>query len=129
VVLKLSNRPLPANTVVHVTYAGSAEEDFRLSEPNARHEVTFCQFADENGTRLADSASTATGLDGAAGAAGAQSDASTAVASLYCELRTSGFTELEVSGSGFITQDYELRPRDDRCTLEREFILDLADAG
>jgi len=132
VVLKLTNRPLPADTVVHVTYAGSAEEEFRLSDPKARHEVTFCQLVDEMGNPLDGSASTATGLDGIAGAAGAAgaagSDNSSAVMSLYCELRTAGFTELEVSGSGFTTQDYELRPRDDRCALQREFTLD-ADAG
>jgi len=139
VVLKLMNRPLPADTVVHVTYAGSAEEEFRLADPKARHEVTFCQLADENGTPVSGSAATATGLDGAAGAAGAAgtagaagvlgTDASNAVISLYCELRTAGFTELEISGSGFTTQNYELRPRDDRCAVQREFTLDAPDAG
>lgn len=42
VTVKLGARPLPADTVVRVTYGGSGVEEFRLSEENPRHEVLFC---------------------------------------------------------------------------------------
>jgi hypothetical protein len=135
VVLKLAARPLPADTVVHVTYAGSAKEDFRLSDPDARHKVTFCRPADKNGAPLDASAPETTLLDGGGGAAGAagatgsgaESLDPNVVAALYCELWTAGFTELSISGSGFTTVDYDLTPKDDECTIEKECVLDSPD--
>ena len=127
IVLKLASAPLPADTTVHVTYAGSAEETFRLAEPNARHDVTFCQIADENGAPLDASAP----ASGAAGAAGADSlEPANFVATLYCELWTSGYAQIKVSGSGFDTVKYELAPKEGLCTVdEPPFVLDSPDAG
>lgn len=143
VVLKLANRPLPADTVVHVTYAGSGKEDFRLSHPDARLEVTFCRTVDENGMSFDASGAApaagggsaeALGAAGAGGAAGAleaasDEDDSRAVTALACDLWTAGFTGLKVSGTGFATVEYELTPKQDRCTVEKAFVLDSPDAG
>lgn len=137
VVLKLSSRPLPADTVVRVTYAGSAKEDFRLSDPDARLEVTFCQKANQDGTPLEASGPVTAGLDGAGGAAGAAGAAGAGgatseldgVPALVCQLFTAGFTELEVSGTGFTTVKYELTPNKEHCTLEKALVLDDQDAG
>ncbi|MEI9937121.1 MAG: hypothetical protein WDO69_07835 [Pseudomonadota bacterium] len=128
VVLKLSARPLPADTVVQVTYAGSAEEDYRLSDRNARHEVVFCQVADENGTPVDASAPDAVGGAGAAGAAGA-GNAPDVVESLFCAFYTAGFTHIKVSGSGFETVEYDLAPKGDVCTVNEPLTLDSPDAG
>ncbi len=40
--LRLRDRPLPADTVVHVIYGGSGTEDYSLADPGAKHEVVFC---------------------------------------------------------------------------------------
>ena len=135
VVLKLMGRPLPPDTVVHVAYAGSGVENFRLSEPNAPTEVTFCQVADEDGVPVASSAPQAGGADGAAGAAGAASVADSdnrpqSAAALYCRLYTAGFTQLKITGTGFETANYDLAPKEGRCTVhEPPFVLDSPDAG
>lgn len=134
VLLKLTSRPLPADTVVHVTYAGSAKEAFRLSNPKARLDVTFCELANEDGSKLEASAPMATGSDGSAGAAGAggaapEESAGNGIPALVCKLFTGGFTELEVSGSGFTTVGYKLSPDKERCTVEKPLLLDAPDAG
>jgi hypothetical protein len=132
VLLKLSAGPLPADTVVNVMYAGSGMEEYRLSEPHARLKVTFCSYADENGVPFDASApsSSAMGAGGSAGAAGATSglDDSLGVPALYCELWTAGYTELDVSGTGFMNVHYDLRPNE-QCTVERTLVLDAPDAG
>jgi hypothetical protein len=130
VVLKLAARPLPPDTVVHVTYAGAGTEDFRLSDRNARQEVAFCLVADELGVPLAKGAPQPMNdaeAAGAAGAAGPSGDAPEQVLALYCEFYTAGFTRLKVSGSGFTTVDYQLAKKS--CTVNKEFVLDLPDAG
>src|SRR3954453_2968481 len=71
VVLKLTSRPLPADTVVRVTYAGSSKEEFRLSDPDARLDVTFCKLRDEHGLTIDASTANPDGADGVTGAAGA----------------------------------------------------------
>ena len=151
VLIRLGARPLPSDTVVHVTYAGSAKEAFRLSDPKAQLDVTFCQAVNLDGTPFDSSRPAETGLDGAVGAAGAAGAEGTAgaagttgaagaagapaapndhsVPALYCQLFTAGFTELEISGSGFMTVDYELTPNKEHCVLEKEFVLDAPDAG
>ena len=129
VVLKLMGRPLPIDTVVHVTYAGAAEEKFRLSDPKALKDVTFCKLADQDGVPLEPSAPQAMGAAAAAGAADSDNP-SQGVAALYCELYTGGSTQLKVSGTGFDTQDYDLAPSADLCTvIPPPFVLDSADAG
>ena len=125
VVLKLSARPLPPDTVVHVIYAGSGSEDFRLSEPGARHEVAFCQVADEDGVPLEASAPV---IMGAAGAGGEPETPPPVAESIYCGLWTAGFTQIKVSGTGFATMAYDLS-KAGRCTVERRIVLDSADAG
>jgi len=125
VVLKLLARPLPPDTVVHFIYAGSGSEDFRLSEPGARHEAAFCQVADENGDPLEASAPVITG---AAGAGGESETPPPVVESIYCALWTAGFTQIEVSGTGFTTMGYDLT-KAGRCTVERRIVLDSPDAS
>lgn len=147
IVLKLTNRPLPPDTVVHVTYAGSGAEDFRLSDPKALTEVTFCRIADKSGEPLKPSATESMGgtsADGAAGAAGASDTASASGASgapgtenpaegveaLYCTFYTGGFAQITVSGTGFETAKFDLAPKDGECTVyEPTFVLDSPDAG
>jgi len=128
-VFQLGGRSLPADLVVRVTYAGSAKEEFRLSDPSAPHEVAFCDVADENGAPLDASAPTPQGAAGAGGAASDPDAPAGAVRGLYCRLWTSGFTELEVSGTGFETQTFELSRDARRCTVEKKIDLDLPDAG
>ena len=131
VVLKLTAGPLPADTVVRVTYAGSAVEYFRLSDTSAPHnKVAFCQVADEKGTPLAPPGREAAGAAGAAGAVADSGEPEPAVAAIYCELWTGGFTELKVTGTGFDTVSYDLAPKRDLCTVdEPPFVLDSPDAG
>ncbi len=129
VVLKLVAGPLPADTVVRVTYAGSAVENFRLSDRSAPHKVAFCQLMDENGARLDAPTPEPNGTAGAAGAADAD-DRTEVVSAIYCELWTAGFTELKVSGTGFDTVEYDLAPKDGQCTVdEPTLVLDSPDAG
>ena len=136
VVLKLESRPLPADTVVRITYAGSAMENFGLSERNVRHKVAFCQIGDETGARIDASAPEPMGTAGAAGAGGeggaaaGSSDVGTVVTAIYCDLWTGGFTQLNVSGTGFDSQQYDLAPKGGVCTVEEPaFVLDSPDAG
>ncbi|HET7545928.1 MAG TPA: hypothetical protein VFK05_38935 [Polyangiaceae bacterium] len=128
VVLKLGARPLPPDTVVHVAYGGSGKEEFRLSDPSARLRVTFCCPADENGVPFADCALPGNSAAGAAGAASGSED-SPGVPALFCKLWTAGFTELEITGTGFMSVDYKLRPKEDTCIVERLLVLDAPDAG
>ena len=132
VLLKLTARPLPPDTVVRVTYAGSALEIFRLSDPTAPHKVAFCRVADANGAPLDASTAEPTGAAGAAGAS-AEPDAdepAVEVDAIYCDLWTAGFTELNVSGTGFDTVKYELAPKAGLCTVAPPpFVLDSPDAG
>ncbi len=142
IVLKLESAPLPADIVVRITYAGSAVEIYRLSDRNVAHKVAFCQVADENGARIDASTPEATGSAGAAGAAGSAGvagaddaapdsvDPAQVVSAIYCDLWTGGFTQLEVSGTGFDTVKYELAPKAGLCTVdEPPFVLDSPDAG
>lgn len=127
VVLKLAARPLPSDTVVHVTYGGSGREAYRLSAPNSVHEVVFCRPANAAGDPLTDPAGSPDALD--AGDAGAGAAAQPPVDALYCELWTGGFTKLEVSASGLPTTEYDLAPREKQCTVTRTIVLDAPDAG
>ena len=138
VVLKLMARPLPQDIVVTVEYGGSGKEEFRLSDPRAKHEVMFCRVADDTGAPIDGSVPEATGAAGATGAtddigaggAGGAGGAATdpdlpaPVAALYCELYTAGYTDLLVTGSGFAPAAYPLSPKNSLCTVEAEFVLD-----
>jgi hypothetical protein len=138
VVLKLMARPLPQDIVVTVEYGGSGKEEFRLSNLRAKHEVLFCRVANETGAPIDGSAPEATGAagttgsaddigaSGAGGAGGAatDSDQPAPVAALYCELYTAGYTDLEVTGSGFAAAPYPLSPKTSLCTVTEEFVLD-----
>ena len=128
VILRLTSRPLPADTVVHVGYAGTAKEDFRLSDPSARLKVTFCSVTDENGEPLDASAPLADGSAGSAGATSGSSD-SEGVPALFCKLYTAGFTELTVTGTGFMAEPYQLRTDPDQCVVKKDLVLDAPDAG
>jgi hypothetical protein len=124
VILKLANRPLPDDTVVHVTYGGSGMEEYALSAPGKNHEVVFCDRADANGVPLDESDA------GAAGAAGATGDdADAPVQSLHCALWTGGYSKVEVTATGLISKVYELYPREQECTVEEKIDLDSPDAG
>lgn len=127
VLLKLAARPLPSDTVVHVTYGGSGVEDYRLSEPNAVHEVVFCRPAKADGSPV-DALQFDAGGEGSAADAGASSGTDEATA-VYCELWTGGFTKLQVTASTLPTSSYELARRDKQCTVTETIVLDSPDAG
>ncbi len=133
-VLKLAHRPLPPDTVVHVTFGGSGMEEYRLAAPGSNHEVVFCDPADENGVALeASTRSNGTGEAGASGDAGAAGagggDAGIGVASLHCGLYTGGFAKIEVTASGLDTMTYDLLPLDHVCTVSQTIVLDSPDGG
>ncbi len=117
--LELRDRPLSADTVVHVTYGGSGMEDYSLQEQGATHEVVFCRPASRDGG-VAE-------LD--AGAAGASGNDDGSVDALHCELWTGGFAKLEVRSAGLATMTYELAPREHLCTLTQTIVLDSPDGG
>lgn len=129
VILKLGSRPLPPDTVVRVTYGGSGKEEYRLSEPNAVHEVVFCRPANAQGEPLATEREAGVGAAGDDGSAPPMSDAPDEVESLYCELWTGGFTELAANASGLMTMQYELRPQSRECTVRKTIVLDSPDGG
>lgn len=122
VTLKLRDRPLSTDTVVHVTYGGSGMEDYSLQESGATHEVVFCRPLGADGTQLMLDA----GTDAAAGASG-RNEAE--VDQLSCELWTAGFAKLEVRSAAFATMTYELTPRDRPCTVSETIVLDSPDGG
>jgi hypothetical protein len=133
VLLRLSERPLPEDTVVQVTYAGSAKESYRLSQPKAKLEVTFCKPVNADGTPLGPPPLISP-PEGAAGAGGAAAgvvaeEVPGSVPALYCELFTSNYTELEVSSAAFTTAHFELTQSKEECTLKKELLLDNPDAG
>ncbi len=125
VLLKLSDRPLPADTIVKVTYAGSGTESYDLASPNKYPEVVFCSPASADCSDL----DQVTGAAGAAGAAGASSEDAPATAALSCELWTGGFATLKVQGTGPNDPSYDLTPDDNVCTVSQCIVLDSPDGG
>ena len=121
VTLRLRDRPLPADTVVHVTYGGSSMEEYSLAAPHGLHKVIFCDPADASGQPLDASL--------AAAGAGAASEEPSAVEALRCQLWTGGFTTLSVRGSGLLPDDHELTPNERQCTVQRSIVLDSPDGG
>ena len=120
VTLRLSNRPLPPDTVVRVTYGGSGMEAYTLAAPGANHEVVFCSVADADGVPLESSSSEG---------AGAKGEEERSVFALSCALWTGGFTTVEVRGSGIESTSHDLLPREGGCTVARTIVLDSLDAG
>ena len=120
VTLRLSNRPLPVDTVVRVTYGGSGTETYTLAAPGANHEVIFCSLADSSGTPL-DASSMAS--------AGAAAEDEGPTFGLSCALWTGGFTKLEVHGSGFDPVSLDLLPVHTGCTVTKAVVLDSPDGG
>ena len=121
-VLRLRDRPLPADTIVHVTYGGSGTEDYSLADRSAKHEIVFCHPSDSV------DCSTETDAASLLSAAGAPGDES-GVQALCCELYTGGFAKLEVSATGLTTTTYELTPREHVCTVTQTIVLDSPDGG
>jgi hypothetical protein len=119
--LRLRDRPLPADTVVHVTYGGSGMEDYSLMMPRATHEVVFCHPSNSNCMADGDAGS-------ALGAAGAPADDG-GVQEICCDLWTGGFAKLEIRASGLTTMTYELAPREHVCTVTKTFVIDSPDGG
>jgi hypothetical protein len=119
--LELRDKPLPSDTVVHVTYGGSGMEDYSLAEQNTTHEVVFCHPRTPDGCAALDA-----GPPGAAGAPGADDSG---VAALCCELWTGGFAKVEVSASGLATMTYNLAPLEHECTVSKTIVLDSPDGG
>ncbi len=119
VVLELTSRPLPVDTVVHVTYGGSGMEEYDLADPSHDPEVVFCSPASADGGVVADSN----------GSAGASGDAANGVEALRCELWTGGFASLRARGTGLADAHYDLSPNDDQCTIKKTIVLDSPDAG
>ncbi|MEP7050708.1 MAG: hypothetical protein ABJB12_10160 [Pseudomonadota bacterium] len=128
VTLKLSDRALPSDTVVHVLYGGTGTEDYVLAQPTTP-EVVFCYPADENGTRIETPADSEVETAGAAGAAGA-SGVEAPVYQLVCSLWTGGYSKLQVSGTGLDEgTSYDLAPTDNTCVVKRTIVLDSPDGG
>ena len=123
VVLKLSDRPLPPDTVVNVMYAGSGTESYDLTAPNAHHEVVFCKPSTPSCSDPVEVSGA-----GAAGAAGAGAD-DAPVEALRCELWTGGFATLKVDGTGLNGTSYPLSPDDKLCTVSPCIVLDSPDGG
>jgi hypothetical protein len=119
VVVKFANRPLPADTIVHVTYGGSGMEEYDLAAPG-NQEVVFCEVADADGHRLEASAP----LEGAAGEGNDEP-----VQALLCQLWTGGYAKVEVRSASVAPIVYPLSPRDHVCTVEEPILLDAPDAG
>jgi hypothetical protein len=117
VVVKFANRPLPADTIVHVTYGGSGMEDYDLAAPG-NQEVLFCQVADADGNPLDASAP----MEGAAGEGNNEP-----VQALACALWTGGYTKVEVRSATVAPKAYDLSPRDRVCTVEEVILLDPPD--
>ncbi len=122
VVLELTARPLPVDTVVHVTYGGSGMEEYDLAHPRRDPEVVFCSRAGADGGAAAENS-------GSAGASGASGEGADSVEALRCELWTGGFASLRVRGTGLSDEHYDLSPNDDQCTIRRTIVLDSPDAG
>jgi hypothetical protein len=118
-IVKFANRPLPADTIVHVTYGGSGMEEYNLAAPGDQ-EVVFCQVADADGHPLEASVPTA-------GAAGEGNDEP--VQALACALWTGGYSKVEVRSVSVAPVVYPLSPRDHVCTVDELILLDLPDAG
>jgi hypothetical protein len=122
VLLKLSDRPLPPDTVVKVTYAGSGTESYNLASPSSNQEVVFCSPATAD-------CSAPTDVSSAAGAAGASNDDAPPTEALRCELWTGGFATLNVEGTGLNDTSYDLTPDDSMCTVSHCIVLDSPDGG
>jgi hypothetical protein len=121
VTLRLGDRSLPPDTVVHVTYGGSGTESYALDEHGATHEVVFCKPANLDGGLLA--------LDAATTAEAGASGADDSVDELRCELWTGGFATLQVTASGLSGTTYNLAPREHECTVTQAIVLDSPDGG
>lgn len=119
VLLKFANRPLPADTSVHVTYGGSGMEVYDLADPGT-HEVVFCDPADASGRTLDASVQ---------GAAGESAGDSEPVAALSCQLWTAGYCTVQVSGTGLPSTTFALSPREHVCTVDETLLLDPPDAS
>jgi hypothetical protein len=128
VLLKLSDRPLPPDTVVKVTYAGSATESYDLASPSKCPEVVFCTPATPDCSNL-DQVSGAACTTGATGAAGASNEEAPPADALSCELWTGGFATLKVEGTGLNNPSYDLTPDDNVCTVSQCIVLDSPDGG
>jgi hypothetical protein len=124
VVLKLSDRSLPPDTVVKVMYAGSGTESYDLAAPSADPEVVFCSPSTPSCSDPAE----VSGAAGAAGAAGAGAE-DAPVEALRCELWTGGFATLKVEGTGLNDTSYPLSPDDKLCTVSQCIVLDSPDGG
>jgi hypothetical protein len=131
VLLKLSDRPLPPDTVVKVTYAGSGTESYELASPNKCPEVVFCTPATSDCSQLdqVSGAACTTGATGAIGAAGASSEDAPPTEALSCELWTGGFATLKVEGTGLNNPSFDLTPDGNVCTVSRCIVLDSPDGG
>jgi hypothetical protein len=120
VIVKFSDRPLPADTIVRVTYGGAKVEEYELAAPG-NHEFVFCQAADADGYPLEASAPT----EGAAGEGNGEP-----VRALACALWTGGYCKVEVrSASIGLPVDKGLSPREGVCTVKDTILLDPPDAG
>ncbi|MEO8906162.1 MAG: hypothetical protein ABI627_31960 [Polyangiaceae bacterium] len=127
VTLKLSDRALPNDIVVHVQYGGAGTEDYVLAAPTTP-EVVFCFPADENGKRI-DRSSTA-GEGGEAGSAGAvgSPNEEQPVPEIVCSLWTGGYTTFQANGTGLDDTSHALSPTD-ACIVKQTIVLDSPDGG
>jgi hypothetical protein len=120
--LRLRNRPLPPDTVVHVTYGGSGTEDYSLQDQGTSHEVVFC-YATAGDCNQVDASAPSMA------AAGSSATDDGEVQAICCSLWTGGYATLEVRATGLATTSYDLTPREHACTVNQTFVLDSPDGG
>ena len=123
VALQLESGPLTPDTVVDVAYGGTGKDQYSLANPDANHEVIFCEPAHRDCVRFE------AGAPAASDSAGASGDDPAPIESLCCDLWTSGYTRLKVSASGLETSEHDLYPKDHVCTVKEVITLDGPDAG
>ncbi|MEO8906148.1 MAG: hypothetical protein ABI627_31890 [Polyangiaceae bacterium] len=127
VTLKLSDRALPNDLVVHVQYGGAGTEDYVLAAPTTP-EVVFCFPADENGKQIARSSAAAEGGDSGSAGVGASPGEDQPVPEVVCSLWTGGYATLQASGTGLDATSHPLSPTN-ACIVQHTIVLDSPDGG
>ena len=126
----LEDVPLPADTVVHVTYGGGLIEEHGI-ERGARHDNVFCDQTDRHGNPVSAAGQGGQGVSetvGPAGEGGAGGVGSGPEA-LRCRLWTDGPAMVKVMTSVYPTVETNLRGARGVCTVPAEVEIGPSDGG
>jgi hypothetical protein len=127
VLISALDAPLPADTVVTVTYGGGVMEEYRIPD-HGKHHVLFCMPSDREGNPVETGGNGGQGpLEG--GASGRGGFPGSGFEALSCSLWTDGPASLSVETSRYPTQTQELRAKEGKCTVSSEIELGLGDGG